>query len=467
MRLPPSESNSINISHESLGHEIATFRKQLKNVPDHDPLMKGDYRSVNPEKLAAISPSLEDVEKRVPLLNDEMLQAQNYIQMKITENKYLKNMYRIKPGEKYSIRKDLKNSLQKGLAKPHWKSSFFQDLSKKSPPADTVLNAQKISPMVKIFTADSNANARHVTNSNPTPFRKTEIYIPSRAPRDVYKNSAISSDAYPTIHKPASGVNTQEPISTVKKEVDAMELNAAERRDRPGPLLLWSMRVQMKHLHELDPDHWTPHILSYIFLVPEEKVKMVLKSRWYPSNEVEAAEYDKLILQNWKKFSKVDRTFSVALAKKAIEKRLEEHKKGVSGVPAVPGQHEVQLQNLIFEEPLEAHCQGVVPRAAAKPRPSGNGGEWVNIIRGYKCALEHLNSCSGSIEGNSTPGAKRALATIPNKVTIDSRHIGEIALEAKQKRQNRKKQELVTLEEFVKNKSSTKKRSALQNGKVK
>ncbi|XP_018012688.1 uncharacterized protein LOC108669788 [Hyalella azteca] len=373
-----------------------------------DPFTEEDLLNLRrPEMMPIIDPSLEEAQQSISRVTRETEAQRHYQLTKMTERKYLRNMYKIKPGEKYSLKKHIKFSVknnedQSNIVMRSKILACSKDLLKQPKAPDILLKKDKISPLVKMFvdSAGSNSSALELN---------AKAFKPHYSNVAKFSHPLTPNEAY---HKPQSSGPEDQTVNQASQNLGSFTnqktetaVNDRDFADVEGSLLLWSMRVQMKHLHESDPDHWAPHILSYVFCISEQQVKAVLKSRWSPRDAAHTAAYDSRVLRNWEQLAKGggNRVFSIALLKKAIKQRLKESTKGASGLPAVSEAAPGNLDHLIFEHPPEARLQGVSPKfgSSAQHKSVRAREQMVNIVRDYKHDLLMLQAPNQTVVNES------------------------------------------------------------------
>lgn len=121
-------------------------------------------------------------------------------------------------------------------------------------PADTQIQSKKVSPLVKMFVGGEDENIQK--------HRRRPI---------TYHSGYIESvgSLSPQLDKDVIAQTIR-----ADKSAHFEEKLARENLRDAGPLLLWSMREQLKHLHESDSETYTPKLLSFIFLVDEDHIKV-------------------------------------------------------------------------------------------------------------------------------------------------------------------------------------------------
>ena len=86
----------------------------------------------------------------------------------------------------------------------------------------------------------------------------------------------------------------------VKKKIVQKKIRQLESPKEPN-LLTWSAKMQIKYLHEKDPDEWTPEVLAESFPVSKYAITGILKNKQIPYSEVQIFKHDLKVHKNWQK----------------------------------------------------------------------------------------------------------------------------------------------------------------------
>lgn len=63
--------------------------------------------------------------------------------------------------------------------------------------------------------------------------------------------------------------------------------------------LTWAEKEHIRHLHEQDPEEWSPEQLTASFPADIYTIRKILKAKWYPKNEKRVQKHDETVQRNW------------------------------------------------------------------------------------------------------------------------------------------------------------------------
>ncbi|XP_063709316.1 uncharacterized protein LOC134837854 [Culicoides brevitarsis] len=72
--------------------------------------------------------------------------------------------------------------------------------------------------------------------------------------------------------------------------------------------LTWAEKEQIRHLHQQDPDEWTPERLCQCFPIDMHHIGKLLKNRWTPNSAKRVEKHDAAAKENWEKFRRGELT---------------------------------------------------------------------------------------------------------------------------------------------------------------
>ncbi|XP_076757267.1 uncharacterized protein LOC143427221 [Xylocopa sonorina] len=75
-------------------------------------------------------------------------------------------------------------------------------------------------------------------------------------------------------------------------------------KERSPNFLTYIEKDQIKKLHKIDPEKWTPEKLSESFPALPETIRKILKTKWVPKSAERILQYDNKVIENWKQFKK-------------------------------------------------------------------------------------------------------------------------------------------------------------------
>lgn len=67
--------------------------------------------------------------------------------------------------------------------------------------------------------------------------------------------------------------------------------------------LTWAEKEHIRHLHEQDPDEWTPERLSESFPADVYVIKKLIKNSWAPRSIERVKKHDEAVKKNWNSFN--------------------------------------------------------------------------------------------------------------------------------------------------------------------
>ncbi|CAL7941701.1 unnamed protein product [Xylocopa violacea] len=87
-----------------------------------------------------------------------------------------------------------------------------------------------------------------------------------------------------------------------KKHLQQSIVKAKVFKERTPNFLTYVEKDQIKKLHKIDPEKWTPEKLSESFPALPETIRKILKTKWVPKSAERILQYDKKVIENWKQF---------------------------------------------------------------------------------------------------------------------------------------------------------------------